>query len=262
MPALRPLRAPSPSLLAHLPSPPRARRPLHGLALVARAGACALALAASGCASAAWHPRVDSVVGEYRNVEPLNHAAEGADEGTADDVKAIVLELPDGITLENDVLRVDAARYEVLGKVAAEPAGDFFYPYREGWRRPFCYPQRVLTVATLFVWMAVPTSWPCFVSAGSVDDRRDRIVEAMKRATKALGGNLVLVGGFGGTVVIRKSGSASAVVSTMEATQGVGWAIRAKGGVGAPAPTQAPSRSPGDAVPGTEAREAGRPTTL
>jgi hypothetical protein len=143
------------------------------------------------------------------------------------------------------MLEVDAARYEVLGKVAAKPAGEFFYPYREDWRRPLCYPQRALTVATLFVLALVPTSWPCWVSGGSDDERRDRIVEAMKRATRVMGGNLVLVGGFGGSVTIERAGATSATVSTPEATEGVGWAIRVKS-----APSTSPPTTGNDAVVG------------
>lgn len=190
----------------------------------------AFAATTQGCASAVWHPRVESVSGEYKNTEAMSAKADDASEGSADDVKAIVMQLPQGITIEGDVLNVDSSRYEVLGRVSAKPAGDFFYPYREGWRRPVCHPQRVLAVATLFLWLAVPTSWPCFVSGGSVDDRRDRIVEAMKRATQAMGGNMVLIAGFSGTIMISKTSSSSAVVGQMEATEGVGWAIRVKTG--------------------------------
>ena len=187
----------------------------------------AASLLVQGCASAVWHPRVESVSGEYKNTQSMTETADELPEGRADDVKALVMELPPGITLNGDVLQVDSSHYDLLGKVSAKPAGEFFYPYRESWRKPVCYPQRVLVVATLFIWLAVPTSWPCFISAGSVDDRRDRIVEAMKRATQAMGGNLVLVGGFGGTVSITKTSSSTAVVRTMEATEGVGWALRA-----------------------------------
>jgi hypothetical protein len=188
----------------------------------------ALAATQVGCASAVWHPRVESVAGEYKNTQAMSEKAADITEGAAEEVKAVVMQLPPGMDLKGDVLEVDETRYEVLGKVAAKPAGDFFYPYREGWRRPVCYPQRVLLVATLFIWAAVPTSWPCFISAGTVEDRRDRIVEAMRRATKAMGGNMVLVAGFGGTVTVSKTSSSSAVVSTMEATEGIGWAIRVK----------------------------------
>ncbi|AKV00447.1 hypothetical protein AKJ09_07110 [Labilithrix luteola] len=181
----------------------------------------ALAATQMGCASQVWNPRVESVSGEHRNTGTITAQAQTLLEGTADEqVKAIVGQLPPGISLKDGVLSVDEDRYEVLGKVEAEPNSDFFYPYREKWRRPVCYPQRVLLVATLFVWAAVPTSWPCFVSSGSVEENRDRAVESLKRATKVLGGNLVLVTGFG-------LGS-------------VAWAIRVKDGAKAPVEDKAP----------------------
>ena len=201
-----------------------------------------LLLSGTGCASAVWHPKVESVSGEYKNVSAMSEKADDLPEGNAEEVKAIVMQLPPGMNLNGDVLEVDSNQYEVLGKVSAKPAGDFFYPYREEWRRPVCYPQRVLLVATLFIWAASPTSWPCFISAGSVDDRRDRIVEAMKRSTKVMGGNMVLVAGFGGTVTIARTSSSTAVVGSMEATEGVGWAIRVKGAP-AVAPASAPSNT-------------------
>jgi hypothetical protein len=202
---------------------------------VRSAALAALALAPAGCASAVWQPRIEAVSGEYKNTAGLTEEAEQIPEGQAEGVKAVVLQLPPGMELKGDVLEVDSSRYEVLGKVSAKPAGSFFYPYREGWRRPVCYPQQVLVVATLYLWAAVPTSWPCFVSGGSVEERRDRIVEAMRRATKAMGGNMVLVGGFGGQVTVAMTSSSTAAVNTMEATEGVGWAIRVKAG-----PTNAP----------------------
>jgi hypothetical protein len=201
----------------------------------------ALALSQTGCASAVWHPRVDTVAGEYRNTESLSESAGAIPEGKAEEVKAMVMQIPPGMELKGDVLHVDTNHYEVLGKVTAKPAGEFFYPYREDWRRPYCYPQKVLIVATLFIWYIVPTSYPCNVSPGTVNERRDHIVEAMKRATKAMGGNMVLVGGFSGTVVVSKTSQTSAVVSQMEATEGVGWAIRVKSPPAAPPPAPAPA---------------------
>lgn len=199
-----------------------------------------LLFSGTGCASAVWHPKVESVAGEYKNVSTMSEEAEELPEGGAEEVKAIVMQLPPGMNLNGDILEVDSNQYEVLGKVSAKPAGDFFYPYREGWRRPVCYPQRVLVVATLFIWVVSPTSWPCFISAGTVDERRDRIVEAMKRSTKVMGGNMVLVAGFGGMVTIARTSSSTAVVNSMEATEGVGWAIRVKNAPSAP-PDNAPS---------------------
>ena len=54
------------------------------------------------------------------------------------------------------------------------------------------------------------------------------MVTAMRRATKVLGGNLLLVGGFGGTVII--NANTGAQLAETEATHGVGWALRVKDG--------------------------------
>ena len=187
----------------------------------------------TGCAAAVWHPKVENVSGEYKNTQALSEKAEGIPEGAAQDVVAVVDQLLPGMDYKDGVFNADPARYEVLGKVSAKPAGEFFYPYKEGWRKPVCWPQRVLVVATLFLWLAVPTAWPCFIGSGSVEDRRDSIVESMKRATKAMGGNLVLVAGFQGRVTITATRS-YASVSTMDAVEGVGWAIRMKRGATVP----------------------------
>jgi hypothetical protein len=216
----------------------------------------AIAITQTGCASAVWHPRVDSVAGEYKNTETLSQSAAELPEGKAEDVKAVVMKLPRGMEMKGDVLSVDPKHYEVLGKVTAKPAGEFFYPYREEWRRPFCYPQRVLVVATLFIWYVVPTNYPCGVSPGTVNERQDHIVEAMRRATKAMGGNMVLVGGFSGTVVVNKTSQSSAVVSEVEATEGVGWAIRIK----SPYPDEAEEQGESEPVKKNAALDKPRPS--
>jgi hypothetical protein len=193
-----------------------------------------LAITQGGCAAAVWHPKVESISGEYKsgdykNTQALSEKADAIPEGQATEVVAVVEQLLPGMDYRDGVFTADAARYEVLGKVSAKPAGEFFYPYKEGWRKPVCWPQSVLTVATLFTWLAVPTSYGCHVGTGSVDERRDSIVESMKRATKVMGGDLVVVAGFQGQVTITATRS-SATVSTLEAVEGVGWAIRVKGG--------------------------------
>lgn len=183
-----------------------------------------LLLGSTGCASTAFRPGAEAV-GAYRSMEEVEVRARD-DQSPAQDVEVLMGSLPPGVTYNNDVLQVDSDRYEVLAKVSAKPEERFFYPYKEQWRRPYCWPQSVLIVGTLFVWAAVPTAWPCFTSAGTANERRDAIVEAMRRATKAAGGNLVLVGGFGGTVVFNARNGAT--LSTTEVTHGVGWALRVK----------------------------------
>jgi hypothetical protein len=202
-----------------------------------------LALTQMACATAVWHPKVESVSGEYKtgdykSTQALSEKADAIPEGQTPEVVAVVEQLLPGMEYHDGVFSADPARYEVLGKVSAKPAGEFFYPYKEGWRRPVCWPQKVLTVATLFTWLAVPTQWGCFVGTGTVEERRDSIVESMKRATKVMGGDLVIVAGFQGQVTITATRT-SASVSTLEAVEGVGWALRAKHGTEAAKPAGA-----------------------
>ncbi len=186
-----------------------------------------LALASQGCAATVFTPRVESV-GEYKNTQAVSDKAADIEDDDAPEVKVVVGQLLPGMTYKDGVFSVDPESYEVLGKVSAEPSKRVFYPFKEKWRRPVCWPQVPLVYATLFVWLAVPTTWGCFVHPGSPDERKDDIVATMRRATKVLGGNLVLIGGFGGTVVI--NAATGAQLSQTEATHGVGWALRVKGG--------------------------------
>jgi hypothetical protein len=195
---------------------------------VASAALALGSLSLAGCASVVWLPRVDAVPGEYRSTQSLAEKAEEMPEGATTDVKAIyMVDMPPGLQMADGVLRYDPNEYEMLGKVSARPSDSFFYPYREGWRRPFCYPQQVLLIATAFIWLAVPAYWPCLVAGGPESEQRDWVVEALKRATKAMGGNLVLIRGFETT---------SPGVWRGSAQEGFGYAFKIKERPPAPAP--------------------------
>jgi hypothetical protein len=182
--------------------------------------AAALSLSA-GCASPVLKPQVVSLSGEYRSPKAQTEKARETEEGSADDVKVIVDQLLPGMEFKDGVFTTDPARFEVLGKVAVEPASGFpFYPYRESWRKPVCWSQNILLIGTLFIWAVVPTSWPCFVGSGDPDETRAQAHDAMKRAAKVLGANLILVDG----------------------SHHVAWAIRAK------AETHAPPAPPAGAA--------------
>ena len=190
----------------------------------------ALALGSFGCAATVYKPHIEAV-GEYKNTEAISDKAVDLQDD-ASEVKVVVGQLLPGMTYKDGLFSVDPEKYEVLGKVSSEPSSRFFYPYKESWRRPVCWPQIPLVYATLFVWALMPTVWGCFVGSGSPDERKDGMVTAMRRATKVLGGNLLLVGGFGGTVII--SANTGVQLAETEATHGVGWALRVKGGVDVP----------------------------
>jgi len=197
----------------------------------------------TGCASLTFAPKVSSV-GEYKD---LRQVAEKADEMPRHEdpkVKAVVGSLPEGTRLHDGVFEVDPARYELLGKVEAQlnnPTaanfGMWVYDYapNEKWRVGYCAWQVPLSWATFTLWSIVsPTHYPCKATMGEEEARKQEIIATLRRATKALGGDVVVVD-IGGTIVVQ-GGRGGAVVGSVEATGGVGWALRSRRGDAA-APT-------------------------
>lgn len=199
------------------------------------------ATGSAGCASLTFAPKIESI-GTYRNTSATARKAEDLEQGSASEVEVVSGTLPDGMVLKEGMLHADPKRYRLLGKVVARyknPVsvnfGVWSYDYKKGqrWRYGLCVWQLPLSWVTLTMWSWLsPTFYPCRVTMGDVDERRDAIVETLQRATKALGGNLVVVNGFGGLHFVTSSG---AEVSSIEALQGAGLAFSVLGGASLPA---------------------------
>jgi hypothetical protein len=212
--------------------------------------ACAAgALGTTGCASLTFKPGAQAV-GEYKNTARAAYDADAMKEHSAEDVKVLVEALPEGITVKDGVFSYDRDQYEMLGKVSADyknPTlpimGFWVYDYKEGekWRYGLCTWQVPLSWVTLTLWAWVsPTYYPCRVGMGSDEERRADIVETLQRATKALGGNLVVVAGFGGVDFVTVN-SHGAVVSSrsMSTLSGLGYAFKRSSRADAPNATPA-----------------------
>jgi hypothetical protein len=119
--------------------------------------------------------------------------------------------LPKGITISGGKAIVGPDfEYEILGEVHTDSNGGlgglwdthatplYFYPYSEdeAWRNTFCHVQVPLVWVTLGIWTFVPTYIPCRTvdtnDPENVEDRKMRIVNTLKKATKALGVTCVL----------------------------------------------------------------------
>lgn len=130
-------------------------------------------------------PRADAQVKErFEEIrdEPLSE----------DEEKVVVLidTVPAGVSLKDGILTIEEGyEHQIVGKFTMAPDMSFFPPYREGWRGGFCHPQRILLVATLFVWMIVPTYYPCFAHATLP---KADMVDYFKRLGHAAGGDLVI----------------------------------------------------------------------
>jgi hypothetical protein len=190
-----------------------------------------------GCASVSFRPKVESV-GEYKNTKALSEAADNMKNADAEDVKVFIHRLPEGMKTDNaGTLSFDEAVYEPLGKVHAEVhnptmanMGWWFYSYKEGekWRTGLCAWQVPLGWVTFSLWSWLsPTYYPCHVGA-SDDDLRDEMIATLRRATKAAGGNVLVVSSFGPFGLLPS-----------------GFAFRAKNGIPAAAPAEAAPPVPG-----------------
>jgi len=210
-----------------------------------------VALSTTACATSTFSPGA-TFHGTPRSALEVVKTADGMDDKTASDVEVLVGQLPEGVAVEGGAVRVDPARYELLGTVTAKSNGvvDFinlwFYPYAEdeAWRKGFCYWQVPLTWVTLTTWSFVsPLAYPCKVvdsgsSAAAVEGRKDKIMQTLRRATKAMGGDLLIVTSSGSTnYVDLRSGT---VVGTTEATGGEGLALRRVAAARLPPPSQPP----------------------
>lgn len=126
----------------------------------------------------------------------------------SEEVTVLVERLPDGVTIADGELVVDPAKYDYRGKVAVGRnrtllANFGFWPYEykdgEGWRYALCVPQVPLAWFTLSLWAWIsPTYWPCHVSEGTEEERRETMTHEMKKGTKLIGGDVLIVGGYGG----------------------------------------------------------------
>ena len=198
-----------------------------------------LALSTTACGSVAFKPSVQSV-GEYKNTSKVADVAEDMPEHSADNVKVLIETLPEGMAVQDGSIAFDHDRYEMLGKVSAaykDPSGVnmglWFYGYKESekWRTGLCSWQVPLSWVTITMWSWLsPTYYPCRVTAGDEEARRADIVETLQRATKALGGNLVVVAGFGGINFLTVNGHTGAVVASnsVGTLNAEGYAFKAK----------------------------------
>jgi hypothetical protein len=191
----------------------------------------------AGCASTSFHPRIEITGGEWRDAYPFEEAASNMTAAVASGVAVLVATLPDGVKRDGPTLVVDTARYRLLARVSAEPNdggaaffGLWWYEYNddESWRTPYCAWQVPLSWLTLTLWSQLPVHYPCKVGVSdapeAVGKRKQRIVDTMKRATKALGGDLLIIESFGGLETAQTRTGATVTIGS--ALRGDGFALK------------------------------------
>ena len=74
------------------------------------------------------------------------------------------------------------------------------YMQDESWKDYWCPPNQILAIGTIGLWVWLPFSWPCFPYEfsyeSSIDARKARLVNTLKKGAKALGGNTIIISEF------------------------------------------------------------------
>ena len=190
------------------------------------------------CASASFAPRIDAI-GEYKDTTEASERADDMPSSEAADVRVVIGQLPEGVRIDHEEIVADPARYALVGRVSADIRpygwtwlGWWFYDYPEGesWRNVYCGVQVPLTWLTLSIWTFVPFHYPCAVNEGAspsaVGDRRSRVIRTMQKATKAAGGDLLVVTGLGDLHLVAPGGGQ--LLDSIPMMHGSGFALRTK----------------------------------
>lgn len=157
-----------------------------------------------------YTPRIEKL-GRLTDTQDTEQQADKMSWAEAKDVTVYVGQFPPGITIENDVVKVmDNSRYEVIARVATNnmeavpfplPLAFRKYPEDQAWRNSYCNAQVPLVWLTLMYWSFVPFEYPCWMhesnSIASVNARKNRIINTLKKAAKAVGGNTLVITSLG-----------------------------------------------------------------
>ncbi len=122
----------------------------------------------------------------------------------------VMNQLPAGVRVSKEGIEIaEDSAFELVAKVRVHIDDSyqiltFFgiwgydYPDDESWRNSYCQWQIPLNWITLTLWSwYTPFYWPCRVSESNdvadVDERKQRIIHTLKRATKAAGGTVLVI---------------------------------------------------------------------
>ncbi|MGA9520972.1 MAG: hypothetical protein WBV82_05880 [Myxococcaceae bacterium] len=157
----------------------------------------------------------------------------------AEDVEVYIGEFPAGISMDEGRIEVaEDSEFQVAARVhtnmndsglALMGVWGYAYDEDEAWRKPYCYAQIPLNWITLTTWSwYTPFYWPCRVyesnSVADINRRKQRIIQTLKKATKAAGGEILVVTGLGRITTI--NASTGQQVGTMDMTGAEGYALR------------------------------------
>ena len=199
----------------------------------------AMMVVLTGCASWSYSPNYEKLGAlDISGTSEINRKANEMKWADAEDISVFLGNGAEGMSVsENGALNYSEEQWEMLGKVSVSPDSYLNpftqsfkpYPEDEGWRNGYCKVNGVMVIATLSIWGVLPFNWPCMRqetnSVDAVEARKIRIVNTLKKATKAAGGDTVIITSLGSIEMRTKAGQ---VVSTTEMTSAEGYAFRRK----------------------------------
>jgi hypothetical protein len=191
----------------------------------------------TACASANFTPRVEPL-GLYQDTTNMDRQANEMSWAAAKEIQVFVGTFPEGITYENGkLITAPDSQYDILAKVYTNidsvnyPLWFSSYPEDEAWRNGYCNCQVPLTWLTLGIWTFVsPFSYPCFGidtnNTADISARKMRVMNTLKKAAKAAGGEILVVTSLGQITTI--NAQTGAKMGTLDMTGAEGYALKRK----------------------------------
>jgi hypothetical protein len=203
------------------------------------------------CATPRYGARVETFGTQYAQSAGINRKVESVSDEEAERVQVYFGTMPQGFARQEGNLVVEPGfPYRILGRVSTTGIDG----YNEPSRQSYCPAGKVLawvfgipTAMLLFF----PFAAPCMYGNMSnrpedIEVRKEALVKALQRATRAAAGNALVVDELGQTVVIdARSGLR---LAQQEMTSAAGWAVD-MGGAVTPPVVQPPPPMPQPAPP-------------
>jgi hypothetical protein len=184
-----------------------------------------------GCATPRFGARVELMGQKYQDASSINRAVGDVADPEASKVEVFFGSLPDGFERTKDgIVASNGSGNRILGKVLTTGINGYNadrsgYCHISNGAAGFVCLMGIACLLPVFGLLACP----CVTGHGSndVDDvelRKAALIAALQRATKAAGGNAVVIDGLGKTVTM--DAQSHVTLGTQEMTEASGWAVQ------------------------------------
>ncbi len=186
-----------------------------------------LSLLPAACATPRFDARIEPNQGDSAQI---NAAIDGVTEEQENEIKVHMGSLPAGVRINGETVELSSSSpLKYLGPVhTTGGSGVFQWSFNDD-RTEWCSVSNVLTIATGFLWSILPMHYPCWPSytsdsLESVEMRKTHLLRALKRATVAAGGSILVVRSFGRVEIF--NGLTGHHLDSTEMVNAQGWAFK------------------------------------